>query len=396
MGPFESLSNLLNRIQLGAIVIGVVGTVIAIIGAALDIDHFFHIYLVAFVFWLELSLGCLAVLMIPNLIDAQWSLSVERVAAAVARTLPLMGVLFIPLLLGLDRLFPGYQDATAGVAAGDLNNFGLYLSPGFFIVRAIIYFAIWIGLSLTLTNLSYQRDTSDDPSLTSRAHLLSVVGGILFFLTATFSAFDWSMAIEEEWFSSIYGWLAISRQGLGAMALFILILGLLWRVAPMERVMNGRVIGDLGTLQFGVLIGWAYLAFIQYIVIWSGNISSKTIWYAHRLEAGWEGLAIFLVLIHALVFVILVIPGLRRLWGILFSVATVLVFMRLVDIFWTIMPTYREDFVLEWWDIGLVMGMGGFWVGLFVWSLKSHSFLPLNRPLLNLSEQEDAGYEPAH
>jgi len=396
MHQFDPPEGFLNNIQLGAIIVGVVGVIIAFIGAILDVDHFFHIYLVAFIFWLELSLGCLAVLMIPNLVPARWSLSVERIAAAGARTLPLMAILFIPLLFGFDRLFPWLEEATAGIPTSELDNFGLYLAEPFFILRAVIYFAIWIVLSWTLTNLSYQRDTSDDEGLVRRSHFLSIVGAILFFLTTTFAAFDWVMAIEDEWFSSISGWLAVSRQGLAAMAFFIVILALFWRFVPLERVLKQSVIGDLGAIQLGSLIAWAYLAFIQYLVIWSGNVSSKTVWYAERTEGSWAGLAVLIIVVHAVVLIAMIIPGVKRIWNILVSLAAVLLVMRLIDIYWTVMPTFRGDFVLEWWDIGLVIGMGGLWIGLFVWSLKAHSLLPLNRSTLRLNEQEEESYEPAH
>ncbi len=392
----ESVQSNFNRVQLGALIVGIFGAFAGVIGLSQDSDHFFHIYLVGFVFWLELSLGCLALLMIPNLAPARWSLSIERVAAAGARTLPLMAVLFVPLLFGLEQLFPWYEEATAGVAAGDLDNFGLYLAPAFFIFRAVLYFVIWIGLAIMLTRISYSRDNDDSRDLVRQGHLWSIIGGILFFITATFAAFDWSMAMEEEWFSSIYGWLAISRQALGALSLAIIVMTLVWRFAPFERVMKKRVIADLGAIYTGSLVGWAYLAFTQYIVIWSGNVSSKTIWYAERTSGSWESLAIFIVLIHGLVFIGLIIPGLKRNWPVLAGFAAVLIFMRLIDIYWTVMPTFRNELVLEWWDVVLVLGMGGLWIAAFVFSLKSQSLLPLNRESLVIEEEDGESYEVAH
>ena len=398
MRQAEGTNEPLTKVQFGALGVGVVGIVIGIIGATLDIEHFFHIYLVAFLFWLEISLGCLALLMIPNVVPARWNLSIERVMAAGARTLPLMGLLFIPLLFGINDWLPWVAEANEGVELSELSNLNLYLATPLFVLRAVLYFAIWIGLAFILPQLSYQRDHSDDEGLARRAHFFSLLGAVLFFITATFAAFDWSMAIEEEWFSSIYGWLAISRMVLSAFALGIIVLAI---VSGRERVKRmlalPKVVTDKGALLLVALMGWAYLAFIQYLVIWSGNISSKTIWYGDRTVDDWGNFAVFLVLMHAILFFFLIIPGVKRTWGLIVGAASVLLVMRLFDMYWTVMPSFRPEMVVEWWDLALPIGLGGLWVALFIWLFKAQSMVPLNRPLLEgeQPQQEEESYEAA-
>lgn len=396
MRQAEETRDPLNLIQIGAVIVGVVGIILSVIGASLDVEHFLHIYLVAFLFWLELSLGCLAMLMLPNIVSAPWNLAIERVMAAGARTLPLMGLLFLPLLFGINEWLPWVEEANAGAELSELDNFNLYLATPLFVIRAVLYFAIWIGLAYILPALSYQRDNSDDENLVRRANFFSLLGGVLFFITATFAAFDWSMAIEEEWFSSVYGWLAISRMGLSALALAIVVLAIVARRTAVAQALKPRVIGDLGALLLVGLVGWAYLAFTQYIVIWSGNVSSKTIWYADRVEADWGGFIAFIIAVHAIIFVLMVLPGVKRIWGVLVGMAAVLLVMRLFDMYWTVMPTFRPELVMEWWDLALPFGIGGLWVALFIWAFKARSLVPLNRSNLAIEvEQEEEGYEAA-
>lgn len=382
----------LSTVQLGALAVAAVGLVFALIGAVIDIEAFMQAYLVAFLFWLELSLGCLALLMIPVLVGARWNVAVERFAAAGARTLPLLAILFIPLMLGMGVLYE-WTDSVApeGVIAA---HYG-YNTPFLFILRALIYFAVWIGLAYGLTSWSYASDDEDlEPeqrkTLAQRSHLFSVIGTILFFITVTGAAFDWSMSIDEDWFSSIYGWLTIGRAGLSVAAFVVIAAAFYWGREPLKSVLNDKAFGDLGAIVFVALLSWMYLSFMQYLVIWSGNVSSKAVWFVQRTEGAWEGFGIFLIVMHVILLFLLMVPGLKRIRGVMVGIAIVILVMRLFDLYWVIQPTFEPNFTLAWWAIALPLGMGGLWIPLFLWSLESHKLVPVNHPEIAQSVHDGA------
>lgn len=376
-------------VQPGALILGVVALGVAIAGAFLDLEHFFRAYLVAFLYWMGIALGCLALLMLHHLVNGTWGFAVQRLFAAGARTLPLMAVLFLPLIFGITYLYPwSVQDAAAGEEL--LLQKSLYLNVPFFLIRAAIYFIVWIGLAFTITRWSYCNDVVGEEALLWRTQRLSAFGLIFFVVTASLAAIDWSMSLEPNWFSSVYGWLFIAREALGALALAIAILGLLWRRPPLSGIVTPRLLNDLGNLLLALLLTWAYLAFIQYLVIWYGNIPEEVVWYAKRTVAGWQWVALSLVVLHlAMPAVLLLFRENKRRMVILSAIAGLIVLMRLADIFWVVMPSFLLILSFHWLDIVLPVALGGLWITMFLWQLKQHSLLPLNHPkLLEVMEQQ--------
>lgn len=394
MSQNEPVTQSLNRTQLVALVVALLGIVFSMVGAFSDIDHFFRSYLVAFLFWTEVSLGCLALLMLVNIVNGRWSFAIKRFAAAGARTLPLMAIIAIPLLFGLSRIYPW---AVEGWAEGELANDKLFLSTPLVIIRAVIYFIVWIGLAYAITNLSYRHDETGDETVMRRMQRLSVVGMILYFITASFAAIDWTMSLNDHWYSSVFGWLTISRQVLAGIALVIVVLALFWGRAAIARVVNQRVLVDLGAILLASLLTWIYLSFTQFFVMWAGSLPSKVEWYVQRSTGTWSGLVVFLFLFHGIALLLLLTPGLKRVRPVVFSLAGLLLLLRLAELFWVVMPVFSENFSLQWWDLALPFAFGGLWVALFMWSLGSHSLVPEKDPALQraLTGHEEEGYETA-
>lgn len=392
----ESNVRRLNGVQIGALVVAALGIVFSFIGALIDLDHFFRVYFVAFLFWVELSLGCLGALMLSNLISGRWLYAMQRLAAAGARTLPLMGILFVPLLFRLDQFFP--WAAEGAVEEGTFIP-EAFLNEGFFVVRVIVYFVIWIGLAYLLSAWSYESDkeNSNAQGLWQRSQALSALGMILFFITVSLATVDWLMSLHAGWFSSIFGWITISRQGLAALGLMVLFLALLWRHRSFARLVTERVRMDIGTVLFTALMVWLYLNVIQFIVMWSGNLPKKVLWYDIRFDGGWGTLAWALVIFHAVAFVLLLVPGFKRIRLGLVAMAALLLFARLVELYWIVVPAFSEEIALQWWDIALPIAIGGLWIALFIWLLKRHQPLPLNHPELQetMASQEGERYEAA-
>ncbi|MGH9761788.1 MAG: hypothetical protein ACREDR_28105 [Blastocatellia bacterium] len=196
--------------------IGAVALALTAIGYFVAPDAFFHAYLAAYLVWLGAGLGCLALLMVQHLSGGDWGLVSRRVLEAGARTIPLLAILFLPLLLGLHRLYPwtnmgslasqGFSESAIKM----IQHKAAFLNLPFFYVRAGIYFAIWLTLSFLLTRWSEQQDTSDKPAdFLRKMQGLSGPGIVLYGLTLTFAAIDWAMSLEPQWISTIYGFMFI-------------------------------------------------------------------------------------------------------------------------------------------------------------------------------------------
>lgn len=371
--------NRLSRLSLG---VALVGLVAALAGAFLDREQFWQSYLLAYSFWLHIALGCLGVVMLHHLAGGRWSALVRRLMEAGAMTLPLMAVLFLPLLLGLTTLYP-WADS-AHVAENELlQHKAAYLNVPFFIGRAVVYFAIWLGLAYQLNRWSLEQDRLGEPSLAQRMRRTSAVGVILYVLTATFAAYDWLMSLEPEWFSSIYGLLILAGQATAALAVAVIGLRRMDHTQTLSQERT-QAFNHLGNLLLGFVMLWAYLAFSQFLIIWSANIPEEAIWYYHRSQGGWLGVGMVLIGIHFVVPMLLLFSRrVKRQGTVLAVLAVLLLAARLVDLVWLIVPAfYPDELHVHWLDPVLVIAMGGGWLALFLRQWVSKAPLPRHDPHL--------------
>lgn len=365
--------------QYRGLVVGGLGLVLGLAGLFLDQARFFQAYLVAYLFWLGLALGCLAVVMLNHVISSNWGFVVRRLAEAGAMTLPFMAVLFVPLLFGLNTL---YEWARPEVMAADeiLQQKTWYLNLPFFVIRLVIYFAVWIGLAYFLNRWSDKQDQSGGSAWARRLWILSRYGLVFYVLTATFASFDWGMSLEPHWYSTIYGLTFVVGQGLTALAFVTVALAWLANDKPLSEVVTGDHFNDLGNLLLTFVILWGYIAYSQLIIIWSGNLVEEIPWYLTRIQDGWEWVVLALILFHFVVpFALLLSGRAKRNKGFLAALAGGILVMRLVDLFWLIAPALRESgFQLHWLDVVLPLGLGGFWLAIFSHYLRQKPLLPLH------------------
>src|SRR5262245_61837401 len=187
-------------------------------------DTFFHSYLVAFVFWTSVALGCLGFLMIQYLGGASWGLLIRRQLEAGAHALWLMFILFLPIaIVGLQSLYV-WMDPSAITDEAKLElikHKSLWLNQNGFLIRGVIYFAVWIGLATYLRRWSKRQDENRDMGALQRAQNLSGPGFVLYALAVTFAAVDWVMSLDVEWYSTIFGLVMLIGQGISALALLI-------------------------------------------------------------------------------------------------------------------------------------------------------------------------------
>lgn len=376
----ETIRRQLDRVQRAALIVGVLGLVACGAGAALgNVVQFFRSYLVAYLFWLGLGLGSLAILMIHFVAGGRWGFSVRRLLEAAAGTLPLLALLFVPIVFGLKFLYI-WTHANVVAADENLRHKALYLNVPFFLVRAAVYFLVWIGLAFLLARTAKAQDENPEPRHAKRLAAVSAFGLIAYGLTMTFAAFDWGMSLEPHWVSTIYGVLLMTGQVLTAFAFVILVATRLLGDESFAKVLGTRQLHDLGNFLLTFVIFWAYIAFSQFLITWAGNLPEETVWYIHRFRGGWGYIGLAMVVLHFLVpFLLLLSRDVKRNPRSLAAVAVGVLVVSVVDLYWQIAPGFaRTDLNVHWLDGAAFVGVGGLWVAAFAWQLKQRSLVPVH------------------
>jgi hypothetical protein len=381
MTPAETLAGRFDRIQRRAFVVGIAALVLAALDGIRAPEQFFRSYLLAFVFWLGFPLGCAAFLMVLHLTGGFWGLPIRRPLEAGTRTLPLLAALALPLLLGLGRLYSWtHPDLVAADAV--LKSKQLYLNLPFFLIRNVIYFAVWWALVRGLNRWSDEQDRTGDPRLALRLEGMSGPGLVLYGLTVTFFSIDWIMSLEPHWFSTIFGMIFMVLQVLSALALAIFVAGLLSPYEPVASAITSDRFNDLGNLVLTFVMLWAYLSFSQFLIIWAGNVINEIPWYVIRAEGGWAIVALVLIFLSfAIPFFLLLMRPVKRRVETLSMLCGALIFINFVDVYWMVVPAFEKSgprFYLL--DFLLPVGIGGIWVASFVAQLKSRPLVPLHDP----------------
>lgn len=369
-----------HQLQQRALIVGIVGLMLTLIGAFRNPEQFFRSYLVGYLFALGIALGSLGLLMLQHLSGGHWGVVIRRPLESATRTLPLLAILFLPLTLGLHKIY-----VWTGPMERPLSAFQLkYLTIPGFLTRAAIYFAIWLGLMIYVNSWSAQQDTAPDRGFRRKLQLLSGPGIVLYVFTMTLAAVDWVMSISPHWSSTIYGFLFIGGQAVSAMAVMISVAALLARSEPMSGILQPRHMRDLGKLLLAFVMLWAYFSFSQLLIIWAGNLPEEIPFYLKRLRGGWGALAILILLFHfVLPFFLLLSRDFKRSANTLARLAIAIILMRLVDLFWITAPEFSpHTFSVHALDVLAPVAIGGLWLSYFAWQLRRRPLLPLGDPEL--------------
>jgi hypothetical protein len=371
----------LRQYQRPLLIAGAVGLAISALGWFIEPTQFFQSYLMAYMLWLGVTLGCLALGMVHQLSGGAWGVVIRRPIGAAARTLPLMTLLFIPIALGMGHL---YTWTHADIVARDemLQAKHAYLNVPFFLIRAAIYFFAWNVISYFLNAWSLEQDRTADPRIALRMQRLSAGGLVVYGLTITFASFDWLMSLEPHWYSTIYGAIVLAGQALSGMAVLIIVLVWLSNRPPLDTIVVKAHFHDLGNLTLAFVMLWAYFAFSQYLIIWAGNLPNEILWYASRMQSGWRTIGVLLVVFHfAVPFVFLLSRTVKREGRLLVRLAIAIMLARLIDLFWLIAPEFHtHGIVVSWLDVLLPLSLGALWAGWFVAQLRGRAILPVHDP----------------
>jgi len=364
-----------------AMIVGLLGLALLVLFGLRNPTQLFRSYHFAYVFWAVVPLGCMGVLMLHHMTGGWWGYPIRRILEAGTRTLPLVFVLFLPILAGMTRLYPWAQPDV--VAADPILEYKKpYLNPAFFTVRSFVYFAVWILLASLLNRWSSEQDRTGDPKLKIRMTSLSGPGFILWGVLLTLAVIDWVMSLEPHWFSTMYGLLFMVTSGLAAMSFSVIVLRRLSDREPLRDCVEPKRFIDIGNLMLTMVLLWTYMAFSQLLIIWSGNLKNEIPWYKERAFGGWAPVAAFLLIFHFFFpFFLLLQRGVKRRLHVLSMVAVLLFVLTLVDIYWIVVPSYEVSAPkVHALDLLALIGVGGVWLSGFLWQLKKRPLLPLHDP----------------
>ena len=348
---------LFQRVSKLALILGLVLLTICSIFGFFFPALFFEGYLTAFVFWVGIPLGCLAILHIQYLTGGGWGLAITRLLEAGMMTLPLCAVLFLPILAGMSYLFPWTHPLN-----GDIGNLvhqkKAYLNIPFYLVRYALYFLILGVLAGWFRRLSLRRDEPQSSSLETMQQW-SGPSLIVFVLLMNFACIDWVMSLNPEWYSSMFVVEFIAEQGVVAMAWSILILSCLARHKPLEGVLTVKIVHDIGNLLLGFTCFWTYVTFMEYIIIWTGNLPHDVVWFSDRSSTGWEFFALFLVFVHFVIpLFCLILTRVSRNLIRLARVAALMIVAHFAQVVWWIEPAFGKHFHIAWTSIVLIVAIG--------------------------------------
>src|SRR2546426_4853493 len=384
----------LARVRKGALVVGALLLALLLPGLFINRDQFFHAYLVGFIFWTGITVGSLALLMLQHLTGGAWGLVIRRVLEASTRKLPLMIVLFLPIVFGLRYIYVWTNWEVMNQSPALQDKAAHYLKPSLFILRGTVYFAIWLILAGLLNRLSLRQDRAPEERLRKQMQMLSGPGFILFVVTVTFASIDWVMSLDPSWSSTIFGFIFVAAWAMSALAFTILVSSWLSQREPMNRVLQPSHFHDLGNLTLALVMLWIYFSFSQYLIIWSGNLPEETTLYVARKHGGWGAIALTIVILQfAFPFLILLSRAAKKSGRKLAMLAILILVMRMMDVIWLVEPTFnRGRFHLSWMDVAAPIALGGLWLAMFAWQLQKRPLVPINDPQLEQALVAHAGH----
>ncbi len=387
-----------------ALMVGGVGLAACAVGFIFDRDHFFRAWLIGYLLWLGVALGSMAFLMVQHLSGGSWGIF-RRVFEASSRTLPLLAILFLPIVLGMQTLYPWTHPEL--VAADEvLQHKAPYLNTPFFLIRALIYMGGWILTAWTLTRLSRRQDEGD-MSVNMTIQRVSGAGIVFYAFSITAASIDWVMSLNPHWYSTLFGFIFLGGQGLSALAFTIVASTFLSRRPPMDQLLKPSHFHDLGKLSLAFVMIWAYFNFSQYLLIYAANLIEEIPYFTVRTGHGWQYAALFLVVFQfAVPFALLLSRDLKRTPRRLVVVAAALLVVRFIDIFMLVSPEFAATgenlhmghgehdphFFVHWLDLAAPLAIGGLWVWMFFTQLAQRPLLAARDPYLREALQSTGGH----
>ena len=375
-------------------VAGVAGLVVSLLLMLIPITRsaMLPAYLVGFTFWFGIAFGGLMFSMVHVLTGGAWGILVRRPLEAASICLIPLAFLFIPILFNLQVLYPWTRAADPYM---DLIHEKIaYLNVSGYLLRTVVFFVIWITLAVLFNIASIRQDKTTDHAPTRWLALMSGPGLAICFLTVTFAAVDWLMTMEPDWYSSIYGAMLMVGWGLCTWSSMVIVTTWLRNESPVDQYARPRIFHDLGNLMLAFVILYAYTSFMQFFIIWAGNLTEEIPWYLRRVRGQWWYVMTILIIFHFFVPLLLLLNRpLKRRPEILSIIAGGILAIHLLNLTWLIVPAaVREPLSSAasespWLTVVLIplawLSVGGIFLATFLTVLRSKPLVPLNDPSMD-------------
>jgi hypothetical protein len=370
--------------------LAVIGAVVAAAGAVLAPDRMWASWFLVAYYALGLGLAGLCFVAIHYTTGASWSAAIRRVPEALAGTLPGAAILLAVVFVARPELYSWTSPASFEAASSPALAFKLaWLNRPFFLFRAAAYSLIWIVFALAIRRASRRQDGDGDRRWTRANVRLSAAFLMVFGVTFTLASFDWVMSLEPLWYSTIFGVYNFAGLFLSGLAAIVIVALWLERAGPLQNVLTGDHLHDLGKLLFAFSVFWMYIWFSQYMLIWYTNIPEETSYFVRRVHGGWFVLFLANVVLNWLVpFVVLLRRDAKRRRLTLGLVAAIVLVGRWLDVYLLIFPSVvGETPRIGLWEIGLTAGGIAAFGLVLTWILKGAPAVPLADPDLMRTDQ---------
>lgn len=354
-------------------------------------------WLLGFIFWCGIGIGSLGLLILQYLTGGAWGFVIRRIVEAGSRTVPILFLLFLPILFGMTSIYEWTHLTDDPV----MIHREPFLNPIAWGIRAVIYLALWGAMARLLNKWSREQDETGDFELLSKMSRFSGPTLVIFALVVSFAAIDWVMTLDPHWFSTIFGLLYLIGWALSALSFAIILLAWLSDREPMIHIVGKRHFHDLGKLMLAMVMIWAYFNFSQFLIIWSGNLPEETRWYLARMEGIWGAIGLGLIIFHfAFPFLILLSRDVKRNAKWLAILAVFMLIMRFLDYYYIIGPapmigsheTEIGTFHISWMDFVAPIAVGGIWLWWFFGELKKRPLVPVNDAFLENAVAHGKGH----
>jgi hypothetical protein len=375
-----------RRLVLGGAIAAILGAALLVVGAFFDLRQALFSYLVAWAFGFTIAIGALAFSMTAYVTHAKWLVAMRRVVEAIVVTVPLFAVLFLPIAFFANDLYLWAAPPSTWTphVAEQMGKKHAYLNLPFWYGRAVVFFVLWSAIAVLLRRWSLRADIAPDPELTSNRRLLSGAMAPVLALTFTFGVFDWMMSLDPTWTSNAYGFYVFSAGFLGASALIAVVAGAARRGALIPKEVAAGHFNAIGNVMLAMTIFWAYIAFVQMMLIWIANLPEEVTWYVTRSHGSWGAVCWYLGVGH---FGIPFLALLRRKWKrdprTLAAIGVWLVVAQFVDMHWLIMPTLHPEGVrAHWLDLAALVAVSGAAISFAAWRFGAVPTVPEQDPAL--------------
>ena len=362
-------------------------------------------WLLGFIFWGGIGIGCLGVLLLQYLTGGAWGVISRRVLEAGSRTLPVLFILFLPMMIGVATASVYNWTHLSAATDEAMRHRGWYMTSWGWIGRSVIYFILFYVMAWYLNRASADQDNATTGEGAAKyliqASRFAGPTTVIFCLVVSFAAVDWVMTLDPHFFSTIYGMLFIAGWALSCFCFVVLILALLSDWTPMNDFVGRRHFHDLGKLMLALVMVWAYFNFSQFLIIWSGNIPEETVWFLVRMKGVWGWIGVALIFFHfAFPFLVLLNQDFKRHAKWIAMLAVFILFMRVVDMLYLIGPNPRISdpsavhgtFHVDILDLVGPIAVGGIWLWAFFSQLAKRPVVPYNDPYFEPAVEHGHGH----